>query len=147
MPYCRDFIIAAEAMLLALPVEIGLRFLALDVLVAKLGSTRGRRDRLRQVDVQRAAHVIERISVYYPLRATCLKKSLVLFRILRARGIPADLRLGVRKVHDDLNAHAWIECQGHALLGDGIEHLYSTLPLASRATGHNLRHEGADPLR
>jgi hypothetical protein len=64
----------------------------------------------------------------YP-HATCLKRSLILLRLLRKRGIPAELRLGVRKVDDDFSAHAWIECAGRTLLDGGIAHLYSTLPL------------------
>ena len=58
-----------------------------------------------------------------------VKESLILFRILRKRGVPAELRIGVRKVDGTFNAHAWIECHGRILLGGSIAHLYTPLPL------------------
>lgn len=125
-----DIPIAVEAIALALPVEIGLRWLALDALLARLSGPRPPGAPRQPIDVDRAARIIERLGPYYPLRATCLKKSLVLFRILRRRGVPAELRLGVRKVEGDFNAHAWIELDGRPLLATGAEPSYRTLPLA-----------------
>jgi len=43
---------------------------------------------------------------------TCLRRSLVLQRMLGRRSIPAELRLGVRKEEGQLKAHAWLEYQG-----------------------------------
>lgn len=38
--------------------------------------------------------------------------------LLRARGAPANLRLGVTKTAtSQLQAHAWLECQGRIVLG------------------------------
>ena len=123
----RDFIMAAEAAALVLPVEIALRRrVSLDTLLARFSGT-DRTDR-DAIDVARAARLVEAVTACYPL-ATCLKKSLILFRILRKRGIPAELRLGVRRVDGDFSAHAWIECEGRTLLDDGMAPLYSTLPL------------------
>lgn len=126
-----DFGMAAEAAALVLPVELALlRGVSLDTLVARLARTdptRGGRD---TVDVGRAARLVEAVTTCYPA-ATCLKKSLILFRLLRKRGIPAELRLGVRKVDDEFSSHAWIECAGRAYLDGGTAHLYSTLPLKS----------------
>jgi hypothetical protein len=154
-----DFVILGEAIALAGPVEIGLRCLSVESLVARLGRTRGHRDKSRPLDVHRVAYLIERAASLYPFRATCLKKSLVLLRILRRRGIPAELRLGVRKVQDELNAHAWIDCEGHTLIGGGVEHLYAMLPpapafrhsgarpRASGASSQDIGHEDVDVLR
>ncbi len=50
-----------------------------------------------------------------PYRATCLCQSLALWWLLRRRGIPAELRIGVRKDGGELNAHAWVEHQGRPL--------------------------------
>jgi hypothetical protein len=47
-----------------------------------------------------------------PYRASCLPVSLTLQRLLRERGIDADLRLGVRKATGGLEAHAWVERHG-----------------------------------
>jgi hypothetical protein len=50
-----------------------------------------------------------------PYRATCLHKSLALWCLLRRRGIPAELCIGVRKSECQLEAHAWVELEGKAL--------------------------------
>jgi len=49
------------------------------------------------------------------LRPTCLQHALFLRWILARHGIPAELRLGVRKLNGVFEAHAWLECFGHAL--------------------------------
>jgi hypothetical protein len=43
---------------------------------------------------------------------TCLTKSLVLEWLLRRQGLPAVLRIGVRRQADVLEAHAWVEFGG-----------------------------------
>ncbi len=46
---------------------------------------------------------------------TCLRQSLALQWLLARRGIPAELRIGVRKQTGALEAHAWVECAGQAI--------------------------------
>lgn len=53
-----------------------------------------------------------------PFRVTCLHRSLVLRRLLRARGIPCALRLGVRSWNGEFEAHAWVELAGAPLNDD-----------------------------
>ena len=43
---------------------------------------------------------------------TCLSRSLLLGWMLQRRGIASQLRIGVRLVNDNLDAHAWVECAG-----------------------------------
>jgi hypothetical protein len=50
----------------------------------------------------------------FPLRPTCLTRSLALVYLLRRRGLPAELRIGVRKTGEAFGAHAWVECQGES---------------------------------
>ncbi len=57
-----------------------------------------------------------------PYRATCLRQSLALWLLLRRRGIPAELRIGVRKEGGDLQAHAWVEHQGATLAQENLSH-------------------------
>ena len=45
----------------------------------------------------------------------CLKVSLALWWLLARQGIASDLRVGVRKDGEKLEAHAWVECGGVAL--------------------------------
>ncbi len=48
---------------------------------------------------------------------TCLKKSLVLWYLLRCQGIDAQLQIGVRLEQGQFQAHAWVEYQGY-VVGD-----------------------------
>ena len=48
-------------------------------------------------------------------RANCLEQSLVLWWLLRRLGIESDLRIGVHKIVDRLEGHAWVEYGGLAL--------------------------------
>jgi hypothetical protein len=52
---------------------------------------------------------------HHPAPTTCLTRSLVLGRLLRRRGVDAQLRIGVRLVEQQLSAHAWLECDGTPL--------------------------------
>lgn len=50
---------------------------------------------------------------YGPIRAACLVRSLVLLRMLSARGVTGTLQIGVRKeASSQLDAHAWVEQAG-----------------------------------
>lgn len=46
---------------------------------------------------------------------TCLEESLALWCLLGRQGIGSDLRVGVRKVGEKFEAHAWVERDGVAL--------------------------------
>ncbi len=49
----------------------------------------------------------------YPM--TCLRRALTLQKLLAKRGIPVELKIGVRKQDGQLSAHAWLEFQGQPL--------------------------------
>ena len=53
-------------------------------------------------------------------RPNCLRRSLVLCGLLHREGIPAVLRIGVRKESGGFQAHAWVEYAG-AVLNDSDE--------------------------
>jgi hypothetical protein len=46
---------------------------------------------------------------------TCLEEALTLCWLLARRGIASELRVGVRKSGERMEAHAWVECHGGAL--------------------------------
>jgi hypothetical protein len=54
----------------------------------------------------------------------CLEQSLVLWWLLRIRGIAAELRIGARKEGNSFEAHAWVEFRGAILNSLGKEHLH-----------------------
>lgn len=66
-------------------------------------------------------------------RAHCLQRSLVLHKWLRDEGYPSDLRIGVRKDHDALRAHAWVELAG-CILNDSPSDLRHFTPLVSQVS-------------
>jgi hypothetical protein len=51
------------------------------------------------------------------VRAKCLARSLVLWWLLKRRGIDSQIRMGIRKENGALLAHAWVELD-HVVLND-----------------------------
>jgi hypothetical protein len=69
-------------------------------------------------EIRRAQHyanVIEAVSRRHIVRSHCLQRSLVLHRWLHREGLPSELRIGVRKEHGELKAHAWVELRGQVI--------------------------------
>ena len=56
----------------------------------------------------------------------CLEQSLVLWWLLRRRGISAELRIGARKEFERFEAHAWVEVDAAVLNDASAEHLHFT---------------------
>jgi transglutaminase superfamily protein len=54
---------------------------------------------------------------HLPWQPTCLPRSLVLWFLLRRQGVPAELRIGVQKRRQHLEAHAWVEVD-HRVVND-----------------------------
>jgi hypothetical protein len=50
---------------------------------------------------------------FYPKQALCLQRSAVLVKMLRVRGIPAQMVIGTQKM--PFKAHAWVEADGHVI--------------------------------
>lgn len=61
------------------------------------------------------ARMVRIASNYGIYRANCLQKSLVLWWLLQNAGIKSNLRIGIRKQEDCLEAHAWVEYQDDVL--------------------------------
>lgn len=72
--------------------------------------------RLPAEEVERTAYRVAVAAAFFPGRAVCLEQSLALYVLLRRRGVPAELRLGVQ-VHP-FHAHAWVELDGEPLNED-----------------------------
>ena len=103
-------------------VGIGLRSVSFRRIEGLLGSTDVAVGKaLSPVDAAKQARSTARIVAFVsrngPYRANCLSTSLVLRRYLLRQGIPAELRVGVRKGSDgSLDAHAWVEHAGEPLI-------------------------------
>jgi len=67
----------------------------------------------------------------YPMR--CLTRSLVLQGMLARRGVPSDLRIGVRKDRGRFEAHAWVEHRGRPVAErEDVECRFASLGLPAR---------------
>lgn len=74
----------------------------------------------------RTAHRVAVAGAFFPGRAVCLEQSLALYVLLRRRGVPAELRLGV--VPSPFYAHAWVEVDG-APVNEDAETVARFLPM------------------
>jgi hypothetical protein len=63
--------------------------------------------------IEETATSVITAGAFYPRRAMCLEQSLALFVLLRRRGVPADLRVGVQTL--PFSAHAWVEVDGQPI--------------------------------
>lgn len=66
---------------------------------------------------ERIARAVDRAAGFGFLPPSCLPRSLTLWWLLQRQGLPAELRIGVRRAEDRLEAHAWVEREGR-VLGD-----------------------------
>lgn len=77
--------------------------------------------------VERAAYHVALAAAFFPGRAICLEQSLTLYVLLRRRGTPAELKLGVQPF--PFAAHAWVELDGQPVNEDP-EAVAKFLPMA-----------------
>jgi Transglutaminase-like superfamily len=72
-----------------------------------------------RANVRRTAQMVAAACRRYPLRSDCLPRTIVLWSLLRRRGIEADIRIGVRSnSKGEFQAHAWIEWNGQVFNDD-----------------------------
>jgi hypothetical protein len=73
-----------------------------------------------------SAHSAARIAAIAGRRglvtATCLRQALLVYWLLRRRGLQPELRIGVRRQADAFDAHAWVELDGHPLQQSPVVH-------------------------
>lgn len=82
---------------------------------------------LHRADSERVARAVRMAARHGLVRGTCLTRSLLLWHMLRRRGIPAEIRFGVRAARSGMEAHAWVEQQGRSLDDAFDEHVFSDL--------------------
>ena len=73
-------------------------------------------------EVQATCRMVWAALRYSLAQYSCLEESLTLWYLLRKQGIPACLRIGVRKENEKFEAHAWVEHDGEALNQDEAMH-------------------------
>lgn len=86
-----------------------------------------RRKRIRDVAPGDCARAVATAAAFFPGRAVCLEQALALYVVLRRRGFPAALRIGVQP--RPFQAHAWIELDGRPLFeGEATEQRLVAFP-------------------
>jgi hypothetical protein len=89
--------------------------------------------------LQKTCRMVKAAAHYGPGHPTCLEQSLVLWFLLQGRGIPAQLRIGVRKLPEKFEAHAWVECDGVALnQGEEVHRHYAAFEAEFSQPGENV---------
>ena len=71
---------------------------------------------------QRVAELIAIAGRHGLITATCLPQSVLLEYWLQHQHLAAEIKIGVRKADDLLDAHAWVELNGVALAQDDLAH-------------------------
>lgn len=122
-----------QAALTMIPVSLLLRFLAFHKVQALLERTSPQRagePKAGDLDAaRRLANLVGIAARHGPVKGACLQRSLTLWWMLRRRGLPAHLRIGVRK-KDGFEAHAWVELRGRPVNdGEGIARRFSPFPI------------------
>lgn len=119
-----DWLLLMRAMGWFVVVELGLRLFALKTLLAIL-ERGGRSGEMRtgrgSASPDRAAYCVELASRLDPFDATCLKKALVLYALLKRKGVDVRLVIGATKAGRKLDAHAWLEHQGRVIIGESSD--------------------------
>lgn len=83
-------------------------------------------------DPERVAETVEAVSGWLPFYTTCLSEALVCKALLDESGFETDLRVGVAKSGDDLEAHAWLVHRGEVVVGGTAEDLGRFRELSDR---------------
>ena len=68
------------------------------------------------------ARIVEIAAGHGVYKATCLRRSLLVWWFLRREGIQSQIRFGVRMTGQRLEAHAWVECNGIVLNDSATVH-------------------------
>jgi hypothetical protein len=74
------------------------------------------------VAAQRLARLADIAGRRGAITATCLRQSLLIYWLLRRRGLSPELKIGVRKELAAFDAHAWVELQRVALGQSDLAH-------------------------
>jgi len=113
-----DWYILGQAWFLLLAVDLSLRLLSfsrLQELVA-LGRKVGQpQATATSATIKRLRRLVDIAGRYHLYPMSCLRQSLALQWLLSRCGIIAELRFGVRKEADGLDAHAWLEYAGQPI--------------------------------
>lgn len=108
-----------ESLLLLIIVKLGLSLLSFKKILDLLEKSRNNSKALyNKLSLEQIAWAVE-VSGRYAPKATCLSKALTAQYLFRKNGYCSSVHIGVEKnSNGDLEAHAWIEIDGHIVIGN-----------------------------
>lgn len=109
--------------------DLGLRLFSSKTCLAFFDGKTAPDVRRQEVDRQRMAWLVEVADRNAPGRSSCLRQAATLAWLLRRRGVPTSLRIGVAKEGGNIVAHSWLESGDGELLG--LSDSYKYVPLSS----------------
>lgn len=125
-----------EAALLLTTIRPGLNLLSFQTVRQLLSRAVRRSARSREAgysSAERVVWAVTTMSRYVPGASVCLTRALAAQTMLARRGHPALLRIGVaRDEQRRLQAHAWVESAGEAVIGGENLDRYTSLPALER---------------
>ena len=71
---------------------------------------------------ERLTQLVAAIGRRGAITATCLPQALLVYGLLRRRGLVPTLMVGVRRAEDTFDAHAWVRLQGVELGQSELDH-------------------------
>lgn len=99
---------------------LSMRFKRLSPWLGPLGAETPTDDPAHQTEIRRVGSAIDAVSGYTPWHSNCLAQALAAKIMLRRRGIPSTLYLGLRKDQTSLDAHAWLRAGATIVTGGDI---------------------------
>src|ERR1700685_3813787 len=80
-------------------------------------------------DAERISWAVETAARIVPTAKNCLVRAIAGREMLARRGVSSQIRLGVAKNSPDiLSGHAWLECGGMIVTGEGEHRSYAAMP-------------------
>lgn len=114
-----ELMLLIQAFLLLPVVGFGIKCFGFRRFYKAIANFTSRKDRVQEREgikqARAIAKLVEIASRYGLYKPNCLQKSLLLWWLLQQRNIESELRIGVRKKAEVLEAHAWVEYQGCVL--------------------------------
>lgn len=111
-------VLLVEAWALFLVVGVALRIVSFRRLLDVARKLLPARQTCRCPSVGRVVWLTEVAAERSSSNPTCLKRALVVWWVLRRRGVPAVLHIGVAREDGELAAHAWLEHDDEVIVGE-----------------------------